>query len=366
MSKPETPPSIRRADQGDAVRAADIYEHYVRSTTVSFEVDPPDADEMARRIDGALAWYVIEQGDHVAGYAYAVPFASRAAYQWSAEVSVYLASDRAGRGFGGALLDCLLAELVRLGVVNTFAGIALPNERSVGLFESRGFRRVALYESVGHKLGLWLDVGWWQRQLREPTNPPPRRVIDRQALLRRLKDLVDSTSTRPLLVGIDGPGGAGKSTLARDIASTFDGAAIVQMDDIYLSAAQRMQVPKGVGTNYDRARLVAQVLEPLRGGGSARYQRYDWDTDALNDWIDVNHARIVLVEGVTSIADDIAAFYDLTVWVETPLDVCLQRGVARDGESARDQWEQVWLPGDDHYREVQRPDERADVIIRGS
>ena len=66
-----------------------------------------------------------------------------------------------------------LDELTERGFVNAFAGVALPNDASVGLFESLGFKRVAFQEKVGFKLGAWLDVGWWQKFLRPHDVPPP-------------------------------------------------------------------------------------------------------------------------------------------------------------------------------------------------
>ena len=183
------------------------------------------------------------------------------------------------------------------------------------------------------------------------------------AIVARIEDL--DSGRRPILVGIDGRGGAGKSTLAIALAERIDGAGIVQMDDLYLSNAQRRSTGAGIGTNYDRKRLVEQVLAPLQAGRPARYQRYDWDLDVLAEWIELDGPRIVIIEGVTSIADDVASCYDFTIWVETPLETCLTRGIERDGESMRGQWEDVWLPGDEAYRAAQSPDARADIVVSG-
>lgn len=129
--------------------------------------------DMAERIRQSHAWFVFEDGDEVLGYAYAAPLHSRAAYGWSVEASIYVAAGGRGRGVGQALLGHLLAELRERGFVNVFAGIALPNVASVGLFESFGFERVGVQKKVGFKLNAWHDVGLWQLQLREPTIPPP-------------------------------------------------------------------------------------------------------------------------------------------------------------------------------------------------
>lgn len=112
-----------------------------------------------------LPWLVGIRGGEVAGYAYASRHRARPAYRWSVEVSVYLASTEAGRGTGRTLYDRLLREVRDLGYVSAFAGITLPNDRSVRLHEAAGFVPVGVFRSVGFKHGRWHDVGWWQRPL---------------------------------------------------------------------------------------------------------------------------------------------------------------------------------------------------------
>ena len=140
---------------------------------MTFETEVPTQDEFAARIESAHAWLVAEVDERVTGYAYASRFHPRAAYRWSAEVSIYLGETSRGRGLGRTLLRALLDEVTDRGFVNAFGGIALPNDASVSLFESEGFRRIALQEQVGYKLWAWHDVGWWQKKLRDPPIPPP-------------------------------------------------------------------------------------------------------------------------------------------------------------------------------------------------
>ena len=164
---------IRQAAERDAAGVLAIYEPIVRDTPISFEMEPPTEEQMAARIARSHEWLVIERGRNIVGYAYAAPFHQRAAYRWSVEISIYLAQNARGSGLGRKLLSELLVSLSRRGFVNAFAGIALPNAVSVRLFESFGFEKVAQQMNVGFKLGAWHDVGWWQRQLRAPTSPPP-------------------------------------------------------------------------------------------------------------------------------------------------------------------------------------------------
>ncbi|KRA80721.1 GNAT family N-acetyltransferase [Altererythrobacter sp. Root672] len=160
---------IRPADPSrDAAACAAIYAPYVTDNWVSFELDPPDAPEMARRMGeygDSHAWIVAEAADGIAGYAYGSPHRSRAAYASSCDVAVYVDPAHARQGLGRALYAELFPLLARKGCHAAFAGIALPNEASVGLHEAMGFTPVGIYREVGWKLGGWRDVGWWQRLL---------------------------------------------------------------------------------------------------------------------------------------------------------------------------------------------------------
>jgi len=111
------------------------------------------------------AWLVAEAGGRVAGYAYGSPHRERAAYASSCDVAIYVDPARARRGIGRALYDELLPRLAARGFHAAFAGIALPNDASVGLHEAMGFTPVGIYSEVGSKFGAWRDVGWWQRLL---------------------------------------------------------------------------------------------------------------------------------------------------------------------------------------------------------
>lgn len=170
------PRRIRIATPGDAGAVARIYAPYVRDTAVSFEATPPDPEEMGRRISATLRlhpYLVLEEDGEVRGYAYAGPFAARAAYRWSVEVTVYVAEAARGCGVGGALYVELLALLTRQGFHAAFAGISLPNAPSVGLHERFGFVHAATFSRAGFKLGAWRDVGWWRRDLAPALADPP-------------------------------------------------------------------------------------------------------------------------------------------------------------------------------------------------
>ena len=159
---------LRDATPGDAAAILAIYAPYVEATAISFERVPPDEATMRERIEQRLAshaWLVAERGGRVVGYAYAGPFAVRAAYRLAAEVSVYIDREAARGGIGLALYEALTARLRERGTHTAVAIIALPNAASVALHERLGFRHVGTFREIGAKFGRWHDVGWWQLML---------------------------------------------------------------------------------------------------------------------------------------------------------------------------------------------------------
>ncbi|TFV80802.1 N-acetyltransferase family protein [Blastococcus sp. CT_GayMR20] len=167
--------TVRDAGPADAARCAAIYEPYVRHTAISFETEPPTAEEMAGRIAEAQrrhAWLVLDDDGTVTGYAYGGPFMARAAYSWSASVSVYLEPGRRRTGAGRTLYAALFDRLAARGIRTVLAGIALPNDASTGLHRALGFDEVGTYRRVGWKHGRWHDVVWYQRDLRRDAGPP--------------------------------------------------------------------------------------------------------------------------------------------------------------------------------------------------
>jgi L-amino acid N-acyltransferase YncA len=167
--------SIRLPTDCDAEQVAAIYAPNVTDSIISFELEPPSAEEMRRRIEVTLErypWLVCERRGRVLGYAYAGAHGSRAAYQWAVDVSVYVHEEAHRTGVGRALYTSLFAALKLQGFYNAYAGATLPNPASVGLHESVGFRAVGVYRGVGYKLGAWRDVVWWHLPLRERVADP--------------------------------------------------------------------------------------------------------------------------------------------------------------------------------------------------
>jgi phosphinothricin acetyltransferase len=178
---------IRLARAADAAQIQAIYAPIVAETTISFEQVVPTVEEMAERIEKTTErypWLACADGETITGYVYATSHRTRAAYQWSVDVSVYVHPNYRRRGMGRALYTALFKVLAAQGFYNAYAGIALPNPGSIGVHEAVGFVPVGVYKQVGYKLGAWHDVGWWQLAL-QPKDAEPQTPIP-------ISDLVDS------------------------------------------------------------------------------------------------------------------------------------------------------------------------------
>ncbi|GAA1642181.1 GNAT family N-acetyltransferase [Actinoplanes couchii] len=166
---------IRAAGLDDAAACAAIYRPYVLDTAITFESEPPDDAEMARRIETAgraHAWLVAEAGGAIVGYAYGGPFAARPAYRWSCEVSVYVDSELRRTGAGRALYGALLPLLAGLGYRTAVAKTTMPNDASQALHAAFGFQPVGVHRRIGWKHGAWRDVAVTQLELVTGDDPP--------------------------------------------------------------------------------------------------------------------------------------------------------------------------------------------------
>lgn len=155
----------RPATAADAAAICGIYNHYVLGTKVSFEEEAVSVEEMAdrmARVTEAFPWLVFEEGGEVLGYAYASRWKERSAYRHSVETTVYVKDGCHGRGIGSCLCRELLETLRKGGFHAAMAGISLPNEKSQGLHEKLGFRKVAEFIETGRKFGEWINVGYWE------------------------------------------------------------------------------------------------------------------------------------------------------------------------------------------------------------
>jgi uridine kinase len=168
----------------------------------------------------------------------------------------------------------------------------------------------------------------------------------------RAKPAPEGMSTK--IISVDGPGGAGKSSLAERLAKELDDAQIVHTDDF---------------ASWDNPldwwpRLIEEALEPLSQNKPGRYRRTDWGNPDHEEWGEVTPAAFVILEGVSASREAFQPFLTYSIWIETPLDVRLKRGLERDGEEARAQWKK-WMAEEDDYVDREKPRERADLVLAG-
>lgn len=166
---------IRLATPEDASAILDIYAPYINDTVITFEVKVPSTADFSRRAEKIMArfpYIVVERNGRIAGYAYAHPAGEREAYQWNAELSVYVHGDFQRRGLGSRLYSALIELLSLMGYRNLYAVITMPNEASVAMHRRLGFKPLAVHKNAGYKLGKWHDVAWLEKNL-GPYGPEP-------------------------------------------------------------------------------------------------------------------------------------------------------------------------------------------------
>jgi uridine kinase len=174
--------------------------------------------------------------------------------------------------------------------------------------------------------------------------------------LSEVVDAIRSSSPpagmRTRIVAVDGPGGAGKSTLAGHLARELD-AAIVHTDDF-----ASWESP----TDWWLA-LIEKVLEPIATSRSARYVPTSWGGPEKPEVV-IEPTEFVVLEGVTASREAFRPYLAFSIWIETPREVRLRRGLRRDGEDAREHWD-GWMAGEDAYIERERPSDHAHVVLQG-
>jgi uridine kinase len=157
------------------------------------------------------------------------------------------------------------------------------------------------------------------------------------------------------LVAVDGPGGAGKSVFARRLSRALGGAPILETDDFASWDTRHKWWP----------RLEAEALEPLAAGRTARYERSRWAPTQPVEWRDVAPAEVVILEGVSSGREAVRDRLSYLVWIETPAARRLARGIERDGEAQRSDWE-LWMREEDEFFGRDDVPSRADLIVDGN
>jgi phosphinothricin acetyltransferase len=172
--------TIRPCEERDVAAVTAIYGHHVLHSPATFELEPPDTAEVARRrravLDGGYPYLVAEQRGEIVGYAYASAYRPRPAYRNTVENSVYVRPGCERRGIGRALMQALLAQCEHGDFRQVIAVIGdSANEASIGLHRDLGFRMIGTLRGAGFKFGRWIDVVLMQRALGEGDTTLPSR-----------------------------------------------------------------------------------------------------------------------------------------------------------------------------------------------
>lgn len=193
---------IRFAKETDAAELLAIYAPYVKNTAITFEYDVPSVEEFAQRIRSVSSRYpyiAAELDGEIIGYAYASAFHTRAAYDWSVEMSIYLKQEKRRLGIGGKLYDIMEAMLRKQGFLNLNACIAYSDiedetltKASVRFHEKRGFSIIGRFSKCGYKFNRWYDMVWMEKHIGEHTTPPPNIIgINDISMQKYIKTLLN-------------------------------------------------------------------------------------------------------------------------------------------------------------------------------
>ena len=175
-----------------------------------------------------------------------------------------------------------------------------------------------------------------------------------------------ATRDRTFLIGVDGGAGAGKSTFSRWLAEciTEHPVSIVRNDDFYRPLVERWNGSmddKPLGDDYDWKKLRDEVIYPLRSGRNARFQRYDWLTGHLENWVEVRPGAITIIEGVLATRNELSDLYDLRIWISCPGDIRISRMLKR-GDTLIDEID-FWPPTETQYLVDHSPEKKAHIVI---
>lgn len=191
---------IRLITEKDADKVLSVYTHFVNNTIVSFEYEAPTKDEYAQRIIAntqKYPWLVCLLNDEIVGFAHGSTHRYRTAYQWSPESTIYLAPDVHTKGIGRILYETLFLLLKLQGYYTVFAGVSLPNEKSIGFHRALGFEEIGIFKNVGYKHGNWHHTHWFQLDLaKHIINPPMPKNLNEVAATSAFQSILATANER--------------------------------------------------------------------------------------------------------------------------------------------------------------------------
>ena len=163
------------------------------------------------------------------------------------------------------------------------------------------------------------------------------------------------TADRPRVTLVDGRSGSGKTTWATALAAA-EGAALLSLDDVY---------PGWDGLEAAEAHVLEHVLRPLASRAPAHYRRWDWAGERPGEWVAIDPARSLVVEGCGALSGAARALAHRGVWIELDAEARWARALARDGETYRPHWER-WARQEERHAALHEPRRWADETVDGA
>ena len=167
-------------------------------------------------------------------------------------------------------------------------------------------------------------------------------------------------------IALSGFGGAGKSTVVNTLAESLGDVAIIHLDDFIVD---RLSARSSDWDGFDWDRLTRQLLEPLSSGAQEiEYDVYNWPADKITETRKVVVPKFVILEGIGLVRDSLKKYFDVTIWLDVPLEVASERGKRRDVVTNgvplhAELWDTLWTPNDRDYFEKYQPKENADYLL---
>ena len=165
---------FRMAQEKDAATLLEIYKQYI-DTTVTFEYELPSKEVFQRRIreySKEYPYFICTENGRCVGYVYAHRAQERAAFQWNAELSIYLDKNYREKGVGTVLYEMMFEILAKQGVNTLYGLVTTPNPKSVKLHEKTGFQLAGTYHNTGYKANQWCDLLLYEKQIGEYYDRP--------------------------------------------------------------------------------------------------------------------------------------------------------------------------------------------------
>ncbi len=165
---------IRFVKNSDATALTSIYNHYIQHTEITFETKLIHVDEMLRRMNSITQkypWLVIEHDQQILGYAYLSPFNPRTAYDWSADLAIYLNHEVSAKGLGTLLYNAIEECAIAQGFGTLISLITAQNQRSINFHIRHGFSEAGCFDKIGYKFN-WCGVYFYTKCIQNLTTPP--------------------------------------------------------------------------------------------------------------------------------------------------------------------------------------------------